>query len=267
MTSLTHTIPPLTFSIAKAHPSIAGHFPHNPLVAGAILLSQTQQYLQSLIQTDITSVSRLRFNQPVLPDEDIYVEFLQKNDHQWRFSGLVKGETAFKGVFSAAQKCDTDVHAPEINGAVNEPIDTIKLYQHLPHAGQMQLIDAVDAWDEQSIRCTTRSHLISDNPLRDAGKLPASSAIEYAAQTLALHGVTKKHAEGLLDSSNKAFVVSAKGLHFQNIDLASIDQALTIYATVLIGNAQSAVYSVQVCAGEHCLLRGDLGVMSGPIVS
>ncbi len=261
MTSLTHTIPPQTFSIADKHPSIAGHFPGNPLVAGAILLTRAQQHLQSYIKADINSVSRLRFNQPVLPEQDIYVEYQQKNDHQWRFSGLVNNEPAFKGVFSCAEPFNDAPQLPAVEES-GPNILAADLYQHLPHGGNMQLIKKVKAWDEHSIHCQTNSHLSRSNPLLDASHLPATSAIEYAAQALALHGVIKKQAKGLLDQANKAFVVSAKGLHFDQVNLSQFEQTLDVSATVLIGNSQSAVYSVQVSAGDHCFLKGDLGVMS-----
>jgi predicted hotdog family 3-hydroxylacyl-ACP dehydratase len=58
----------------------------------------------------------------------------------------------------------------------------------IPHAGAMCLLDAVERWDANSIRCRTRSHLLPDNPLRSAGRLAPVCGIEFALQAAAVHG-------------------------------------------------------------------------------
>ena len=45
----------------------------------------------------------------------------------------------------------------------------------IPHAGRMCLLDRVECWDTQRIRCRARSHRDADNPLRAAfGNLASS---------------------------------------------------------------------------------------------
>ncbi len=58
----------------------------------------------------------------------------------------------------------------------------------LPHAGRMVLLDAVEAWTPEGIRCRTRSHLDPLNPLRRHGQVSALCGVEYALQAAALHG-------------------------------------------------------------------------------
>ena len=58
----------------------------------------------------------------------------------------------------------------------------------LPHAGAMVLLDRVASWDAEAIRCRSRSHLHSGNPLRRAGRLSAVCGVEYGLQAAALHG-------------------------------------------------------------------------------
>lgn len=58
----------------------------------------------------------------------------------------------------------------------------------IPHAGAMCLLDGVDAWDINGIRCPATSHQDPTNPLLEEGRLPAWAAIEYAAQAAAVHG-------------------------------------------------------------------------------
>ena len=67
-------------------------------------------------------------------------------------------------------------------------LDRAAIAARIPHHGTMCLLDAVDAWDSESIRCRATSHRDPANPLRDAGSLPATAAIEYAAQAMAVHG-------------------------------------------------------------------------------
>lgn len=58
----------------------------------------------------------------------------------------------------------------------------------IPHAGSMCLLDEVLSWDEGRIVCEAGSHLLPDNPLRQAGCLPVTAGIEYASQAMAAHG-------------------------------------------------------------------------------
>jgi len=58
----------------------------------------------------------------------------------------------------------------------------------IPHAGRMCLLRQVAAWDQRQILCLAQSHRDADNPLRSAGVLPITAAIEYAAQAMAVHG-------------------------------------------------------------------------------
>jgi predicted hotdog family 3-hydroxylacyl-ACP dehydratase len=60
--------------------------------------------------------------------------------------------------------------------------------RHIPHQGGMCLLDEVVSWDEDSIHCRTRTHLEPANPLRHDGRIAAVCGIEYAAQSMAVHG-------------------------------------------------------------------------------
>ena len=57
----------------------------------------------------------------------------------------------------------------------------------LPHAGNMCLLHAIEAWDAQGMSCSAISHHDPSNPLRQAQQLPAICGLEYAAQAMALH--------------------------------------------------------------------------------
>jgi predicted hotdog family 3-hydroxylacyl-ACP dehydratase len=64
---------------------------------------------------------------------------------------------------------------------------------HLPHEGNMCLLEEVLAWDLRQIVCRAVSHRAGDNPLRAHGRLAAICAVEYAAQASALHGALQLH--------------------------------------------------------------------------
>jgi predicted hotdog family 3-hydroxylacyl-ACP dehydratase len=67
-------------------------------------------------------------------------------------------------------------------------LDKAALAALIPHAGSMCLLDAVEAWTPESIRCTTTSHCDTANPLRSNDALAALHLVEYAAQAMAIHG-------------------------------------------------------------------------------
>ncbi|MCK7498102.1 MAG: hypothetical protein MZW92_50905 [Comamonadaceae bacterium] len=57
----------------------------------------------------------------------------------------------------------------------------------LPHGGHMCLLERLESFDAEAIRCRARSHRDADNPLRSNGQLHAVCGVEYAAQAMALH--------------------------------------------------------------------------------
>jgi predicted hotdog family 3-hydroxylacyl-ACP dehydratase len=60
--------------------------------------------------------------------------------------------------------------------------------QNIPHHGRMCLLDEVMEWDAQHIRCGSGTHRLLNHPLRSNGRLGIACGIEYAAQTMAVHG-------------------------------------------------------------------------------
>ena len=75
-------------------------------------------------------------------------------------------------------------------------IDKAEIRSLIPHAGAMCLLDAVTAWDEQSITCLSDTHRDPANPLRRQGRLSVLHAIEYGAQAAAIHGALCARAAG-----------------------------------------------------------------------
>jgi predicted hotdog family 3-hydroxylacyl-ACP dehydratase len=67
-------------------------------------------------------------------------------------------------------------------------LDKSQLSALVPHAGSMCLLDAVEDWTTESIRCRSATHRDPLNPLRRNDALSSLHLVEYAAQAMAVHG-------------------------------------------------------------------------------
>ena len=70
-------------------------------------------------------------------------------------------------------------------------LDREAIMARVPHQGSSCLLDAVRQWDQQHIVCESRAHLLASNPYRVNGRLSATCAVEFAAQSFALHASLK----------------------------------------------------------------------------
>lgn len=133
------------------------------------------------------------------------------------------------------------------------PLDRDWLLAHIPHQGSMCLLDQIDTWDSEHIRCTASSHRAPDNPLRAHGRLGAACGIEYAAQAMAAHG-------GLLaaaDSTPRSgYLASVRGVELHVARLDDIAADLSVAAERLSGDDNLVLYGFSVAAGERLLLSG-----------
>ena len=75
-------------------------------------------------------------------------------------------------------------------------IDHAGIEALIPHRGRMCLLDRVTSWDQTRIDCVAVNHRDPRHPLRSASGLLASAAIEYAAQSMAVHGALCAAAAG-----------------------------------------------------------------------
>jgi len=132
------------------------------------------------------------------------------------------------------------------------------LLAHLPHQGSMCLLDRIDDWDSQCIRCTATSHRAQGNPLRAHGRLGAACGIEYVAQAMAAHGALLAVAD--LPTS-AGYLTSVRGVELHVARLDDIDADLTVEAEHLYGNENTILYGFSICAEERLLLRGRVTVV------
>jgi predicted hotdog family 3-hydroxylacyl-ACP dehydratase len=138
-------------------------------------------------------------------------------------------------------------------------LDHAWIARHIPHQGNMCLLDHVEAWDQQRIRCRASSHRAADNPLRAYGRLGAACGIEYAAQAMAVHGALLAPPDS--SSARVGYLVSVRGtrLHVPRLDDIAAD--LLVEATCVTRSENNILYQFSVSAAGRPLLDGRAAVV------
>ncbi len=96
--------------IAADHPSLAGHFPGQPLVPGVMLLEQVALALRAWRGQPLTRVLEAKFMQPLLPAQRALLrlsssgpsEQLPQSPTRLRFEILHDGSVLARGLVEAA---------------------------------------------------------------------------------------------------------------------------------------------------------------------
>jgi len=136
------------------------------------------------------------------------------------------------------------------------PLNRDWLLAHIPHQGSMCLLDRIDAWDSERIRCMASSHRAADNPLRAHGRLGAACGIEYAAQAMAAHGGLLAAGTAVADKSPRSgYLASVRGVEWHVPRLDDIEADLSVEAERLSGDDNTVLYGFSVFAGERLLLN------------
>jgi len=123
----------------------------------------------------------------------------------------------------------------------------------IPHAGAMCLLDGVVSWDENRIRCVSRSHLDAGNPLRAGGQLPAVCGIEYAAQAMAVHGGL---AGGARARPRAGYLASVRDMACRRERLDDLAGDLVVEAERMMGDGARVIYEFRLWVGETEVLSG-----------
>jgi len=135
------------------------------------------------------------------------------------------------------------------------PLDRTWLLANLPHQGAMNLLDAIVAWNDASVRAVARNHRAPDHPLRRGGELPSVCGIEYGAQAAAAHGALASHEPcraGLLAS------VRSVVMHVRRLD--DVPGDLDVLAERLGGDDTGVLYRFEVASAGRLLVEGRVAV-------
>jgi predicted hotdog family 3-hydroxylacyl-ACP dehydratase len=141
-------------------------------------------------------------------------------------------------------------------------LDSAQIAQLIPHQGGMCLLAGVTQYDPQSITCVAVSHRLASNPLRENDRLHAVCGVEYAAQTMAIHGALLS---GQGDKPPRGGrLAGVRSLELQVHRLDDITADLEIKAIQIMGDENSMVYEFSVNAAGRNLLKGKATVIMVP---
>ncbi|HRD64956.1 MAG TPA: hypothetical protein PKY50_02260 [Candidatus Competibacter sp.] len=138
-------------------------------------------------------------------------------------------------------------------------IDKAEIRSLIPHAGTMCLLDAVAAWDEQSITCLTDTHRDPANPLRREGRLSVLHAIEYGAQAAAIHGALCARAAGR--TASPGYLAALRDARWSATELDGIAAPLEVTARPLLGDTGSWIYAIQISATGRLLAEARITIV------
>jgi len=131
---------------------------------------------------------------------------------------------------------------------MNNSVAKVDFAALIPHCGTMSLIDQVESWTDNSIYCTTESHLLENNPLRFNNQLSAIHLIEYGAQAMAIHG-------GLLSGHcSPGYLAAIRAAHLHIDILDTVKTTLHIKAQAELNIANGAVYALTIFDNNNHLL-------------
>ena len=81
------------------HPASQGHFPGNPIIPGAVLLSETLQAIEASVGTRLAPfrITSAKFLHPTRPGTRLEIEFSRTALGEIRFTSRVEGRSVMAG--------------------------------------------------------------------------------------------------------------------------------------------------------------------------
>ncbi|MBA3696918.1 MAG: 3-hydroxylacyl-ACP dehydratase [Methylotenera sp.] len=142
---------------------------------------------------------------------------------------------------------------------LNQQLDKTWIADHIPHQGNMCLLDRVQTWDQANISCIASSHREADNPLCAHEQLGIACGIEYAAQAMAVHGALSAPISS--HRPKVGYLVSVRGVNMYVTRLDDIAADLLVTATCIMANESNMLYEFSVSANKQILLEGRAAVV------
>jgi len=143
-----------------------------------------------------------------------------------------------------------------------DQLDTAAIEAMLPHSGNMSLLSGVVEFEAGRIVTKATSHTDPANPLRSGDRLPIAVGIEYAAQTVALHGALDGKDGG---SPRRGYLAVLSNVSWYAERLDDAATPLLIEARQLVETENSAQFSFAVTAAGKTLLDGSFVVSLEPL--
>lgn len=92
------------FSVHDDHPSLAGHFPGNPVVPGAVVLDEAVAGLQRSNGARVVEIRRAKFHSPLPVNETCIMHAVPRDGDLFALSCTANGGL----ILSAVVRCESD---------------------------------------------------------------------------------------------------------------------------------------------------------------
>ena len=137
-------------------------------------------------------------------------------------------------------------------------LDRTWIERHIPHQGNMCLLDEVVTWNPVRVQCRSSTHRDATNPLRSHDRLAAVCGIEYAAQAMAVHGalIASRITSSTQSATVAGFLASVRNVTLYADRLDDLEDDLVATAELVTGDEHTVLYDFSVSAGERVLLAG-----------
>lgn len=142
--------------------------------------------------------------------------------------------------------------------------DKARIRELIPHTGAMCLLDAVIAWDDDSIECLTDTHRDPANPLRRQGRLSAVAAFEYGAQAAAIHGGLRASAAG--ETAPAGYLAALRDARWFATELDENATPLEVTARRLLGEAAHCIYTIHISTAGRLLAEARITIVPRPVM-
>jgi 3-hydroxymyristoyl/3-hydroxydecanoyl-(acyl carrier protein) dehydratase len=93
-----------TACVAEDHPSLAGHFPGDPLVPGVVILQHVQAALEAELGCRLTGFTRVKFLRPLRPGQSFIVSLDRQTADRVAFVCHSRGEPIARGQLLTAAR-------------------------------------------------------------------------------------------------------------------------------------------------------------------
>lgn len=134
------------------------------------------------------------------------------------------------------------------------PLDKAEIAPLIPHAGGMHLLAGVTALEETMLEAWADGHRDEGHPLRARGVLPASAAIEYAAQAIATHTALVSAPK---EKPPIGYLAVLSGVRWAAPRLDDVAGRLAIRVTRLSATSGGLLYEFSVSGPDGVLVTGQ----------
>lgn len=110
----TTQMPAVSGIIPVDHPSLAGHFPGNPVVPGVVLLEQVIDSIrQACPESAVSGFSAVKFTSILLPGQEFIIQLQAPLNHKIKFTCSIEDRTIASGQavlvpMEDMQACESD---------------------------------------------------------------------------------------------------------------------------------------------------------------